>query len=148
MGQIYVKVKDVSVDDNQKPTLTTGVETVITYKAYEYVSYKYELLYQCDVNGKQIPGNPNLKAQDLQSVVQKNAEAVVNSGPSENEKALQDEIARLRKQLEQTHVAQETAKPVIEVLEQADGSGSVNLQSTENPEGPKKRGRKSQTVEA
>jgi hypothetical protein len=58
--QIQVKVKNITKDDNGHPTDLFGTETIITYKAFLYLTDKYELLYQCDDNGKEIPGNPNL----------------------------------------------------------------------------------------
>jgi hypothetical protein len=146
MKQIYVKVRDISVDDNQKPTITNGTESVLTYNAFKILAEanppRYVLFYQCDENGKQIAGDPNLNAQHKALIARKDVEAVGNAGPSESEKLLQDEITRLRLQLEQAQKAQASVTPVVEAT-------SVKETPVSNPEEPvRRRSRKPQTVEA
>jgi hypothetical protein len=146
MKQIYVKVKDISVDDNQKPTITNGTESVLTYNAFKILADanppRYVLFYQCDENGKQIPGDPNLNAQHKALIARNDVEAVGNAGPSETERLLQDEITRLRLQLEQAQTAQASATPVIEATKKE------AVQSPNPDEPQRKKGRKPQTVEA
>lgn len=113
MGQIYVKVRDKSTDDNGVPTLTNGVETIITYKAFGYTQDKFELLFQCDENGRQIEGNPNLNAQHRQTArYQKSADHAVNVGPSQREKELLAEIERLKQQTQSVPIQEVKQEPV------------------------------------
>ena len=133
-----MKVRDISVDDNQKPTLNNGIETVLTYNAYKILgSTRYVLLFQSDDKGNQIPGNPNLEAQHKELIARNGVEAVGNAGPSESEIALQDEITRLRIQLEQARTAQANVAPVVE---------AAKVNPVENPDEQKQtRTRKPQT---
>lgn len=112
MGQILVKVRNKSTDDDGKPTVSNGVETVITYKAYTLTADKYDLIYQCDQNGKQVFGNtgqpnPNLEAQHKAVAQQRNAAPVVNSGPTEREQDLARQLAEAKAML-----AKQSAPPV------------------------------------
>jgi hypothetical protein len=114
MGQIFVKVRDKSVDDNGVPTLNNGIDTVVTYKAYQYTQDKYELLFQCTEDGKQVFGkdgsaNPNLNAQHRQTAQVRNVAPVANAGPSAKEIAMQAEIEKLKAQL--TNQSQPVQEP-------------------------------------
>lgn len=60
LTQIMVKVQNISKDENGHPTELFGTEQIVTYKAFLYLTDRYKLLFQCDENGNEIPGNPNL----------------------------------------------------------------------------------------
>ncbi len=60
LTQIMVKVQNISKDENGHPTDLFGTEQIVTYKAFLYLTDRYKLLFQCDENGNEIPGNPNL----------------------------------------------------------------------------------------
>jgi hypothetical protein len=91
-----VKVRNISKDDHgQQIEGVSGIETIITYKAYRYTQEQFELLYQCDESGKQVVdqngnANPNLEAQHQAIAKIKNAAPVVNSGPVVTETKMQD----------------------------------------------------------
>jgi hypothetical protein len=100
LGQILVKVRIKSTDDDGKPTLTNGVETVITYKSYNLTADRYDLLYQCDEKGNEIAGNPNLGAQHRTAQRQSVAAPVANPGPSQREKDLERQLQEMRELVE------------------------------------------------
>ena len=104
MGQTLVKVRNVSTDENGQKTDLYGTETILTYKAFNYVQDRFELLYQCDASGKPIPGNPNLSAQHQREAKES---AIVETGPSQKELELQAENERLKNLL-----ANQTQQPV------------------------------------
>jgi hypothetical protein len=114
MGQTLVKVRNVSTDENGQKTDLYGTETILTYKAFNYVQDRFELLYQCDATGRPIHGNPNLSAQHQREAKES---VIVETGPSQKELELQAENERLKKLLSnQTPVAPTAAvEPTLEV---------------------------------
>jgi hypothetical protein len=67
--QVLVRVRDISKDEHGHPTELTGIERIITYRAFQYTQQNFELIDQVvedgvDENGQQkykaVPGNPNL----------------------------------------------------------------------------------------
>lgn len=86
MKQILVKVRDISKDETGQKTELYGTESILTYNAYKHLSSKFELLYQCDEDGKMVVDqdgnpNPNLNAQHQAAAQQKSAVPVVKAGP-------------------------------------------------------------------
>jgi hypothetical protein len=77
MTQIRVKVRNITKDDTGHPTELYGTETIITYKAFQYLTDKYELIYQVDGEDNEVPGNPNLHPEYRTAVQQKSAVAPV-----------------------------------------------------------------------
>jgi hypothetical protein len=111
LGQILVKVRNIAKDDSGQKSVLHGTETIITYKSFQYVSDRFELLYQCDENGVAIPGNPNLTAQHQQEA--KESVTVVDAGPSQRELELIAEIERLKSLLSgQTNAMEVKQEPV------------------------------------
>lgn len=67
--QVLVRVRDISKDDFGKPTISHGLERVITYRSFSDTKDKFQIIEQVtedglDENGqtkyKAVPGNPNL----------------------------------------------------------------------------------------
>jgi hypothetical protein len=86
LGQILVKVRNISKDEHGQQSELYGTESILTYKAYNHIQNQFELLYQCDENGKMVVdanGNPspNLNAQHQQTAKVKNAVPVAEAGP-------------------------------------------------------------------
>lgn len=75
MNQILVRVRNKSKDENGQPTLLYGTESIITYKAFRYVSENHELICQVDEHGNEVPGNPNLHPE-YRTQAQQKANAV------------------------------------------------------------------------
>lgn len=86
MKQILVKVRNIVKDEHGQQSELYGTESILTYKAYNYIQNQFELMYQCDENGKMVVDangnpNPNLSAQHQQTAKVKNAVPVVKAGP-------------------------------------------------------------------
>lgn len=99
--QIEVLVRDISRDEMGRESELYGTQRILTYKSFLDLNrnpeaLRYELIYEVDENGKEVSGNPNLSAQYRVQRPQRSAEPVVDSGPSEREKELLAEIARLK----------------------------------------------------
>jgi len=112
--QVEVLVKDISKDDNGHPTELHGTKRVLTYKSFLYLNanpenLRYEhigelssITYDNDGSIKDYqlnPGNPNLDAQysRVTALQPLNVVPAGNTGPSERELQLLQEIERLKK---------------------------------------------------
>ena len=117
--QIEVLAEDIGRDDQGHATELTGTKRILTYKAFLYLNanpeaLRYKLLYEVDENGDEVAGSPNLNAQDRRALPQRSAVPVVEAGPSDREKELLAEIARLK-----AGNAMKAVLPDITVAEQA-----------------------------
>jgi hypothetical protein len=82
--QPEVLVKDIYVDDFGHRTELYGTTRILTYKSFLYLNAnperpRYELIYEVDGDGNEVPGNPNLLPQH-KTVLQKSAEVVADAG--------------------------------------------------------------------
>lgn len=116
--QIEVLARDISRDEMGRPTELYGTERILTYKSFLFLNnnpeaLRYELIHEIDENGKEVPGNPNLNAQHrVQLAPQRNAGLAADAGPTEREKALMAEIAKLKA----GQSAEQVSAPVTQIV--------------------------------
>ncbi len=108
--QVDVLVKDISTDENGRPTRTNGEEKVLPYNSVKILndpdSPRYQIVGEVesvdkDGNVTLRAGNPNLEAQHrpIPQQPKKDAGPVISSGPTVKELEQQAEIDRLKQQL-------------------------------------------------
>lgn len=108
LTQIMVKVQNISKDENGHPTELFGTEQIVTYKAFLYLTDRYKLLFQCDENGNEIPGNPNLHpeyrttvkkvvapAADVRVETKQEQKPALKRGPKPKPKVDQEQIEQI-----------------------------------------------------
>ena len=107
--QVDVLVKDISKDENGRPSSSFGSTQTLSYKTFLILTEnpedtRFELVGEIesvdkDGNIKLREGSPNLQAQHRTAPPKRSVEPVVNSGPTQKELEQQAEIEALKAQL-------------------------------------------------